>query len=223
MLRECELLGPLSKGMGVAEAYVANLVSTLLQEHGGLIQDIAGSTDHLVALLELFRSHNNKFPQVTVDDALELPMMDSDCWQYAVASDPRKGRKITRSGELKLIKHFGGVVWLTEMDHLSGPFYQAFSDETQAKAECADLLLGNGEVLGLGQRHLPAKDVLAALEKHQVLAGGYKWYMEMRDLKPILTTGWGMGTERFLAWVFQHDDIRDMAVVPRMKGFSFTP
>lgn len=24
--------------------------------------------------------------------------------------------------------------------------------------------------------------------------------------------------ERFLAWVLQHDDIRDMTIIPRMKG-----
>lgn len=125
--------------------------------------------------------------------------------------------------ELKLIEHFGGAVWLTEMDHLSVPFYQAFVDEDRTKARCADILFGNGEILGLGERHVLAKDVLAALQQHEVPVDGYAWYTEIRKQKPILTTGWGMGIERFLAWVFQHDDIRDMTIVPRMKGFTFAP
>ena len=60
-------------------------------------------------------------------------------------SDPGKGRSITRTGELKLIQYFGGAVWLTQMDHLSVPFYQAYTDETCTKGRCADLLLGYGE------------------------------------------------------------------------------
>ena len=220
---ECELLGPFHRGMEVAELYITNLVSSLLQNHEETVKAVAGSTDHLLALLELYRSHGRKFPRITVDDALDLPMMDSSCWRFVVDSDPSKGRTVTRAGELKLIKHFGGAVWLTEMDHLSVPFYQAFLGETCTKARCADLLLGNGEVLGLGERHVLPQDVLAALQQHQVSAEEYAWYIEIRERKPILTTGWGMGIERFLAWVFQHDDIRDMTIVQRMKAFSSAP
>lgn len=109
------------------------------------------------------------------------------------------------------------------MDHLSVPFYQAYTNETCAKSRCADLLLGNGEVLGLGERHMLAKDVLTALRQHEVPTEPYAWYMEIRDRKPALTTGFGMGIERFLAWVFQHNDIPDLAIIPRMKGYSFAP
>jgi beta-aspartyl-peptidase (threonine type) len=72
------------------------------------------------------------------------------------------------------------------MDHLSVPFYQAYTNNTCTKARCADLLLGNGEVLGLGQRHILANDILAALEQHEVPAKPYDWYMEIRDTKPAL-------------------------------------
>ena len=91
------------------------------------------------------------------------------------------------------------------------------------RGRCADLLLGNGEVLGLGERHMLSKDVMAALRKHEVPTEPYAWYMQIRDTKLSLTTGWGMGVERFLAWVLQHDDIRDLAIIPRMKGYSFAP
>lgn len=32
-----------------------------------------------------------------------------------------------------------------------------------------------------------------------------------------------MGVERFLAWIFQHDDIRDLAIVPKMTGIDLAP
>ena len=114
-------------------------------------------------------------------------------------------------------------MWLTEMDHMSVPFYQAYTDSRRRTGRCADFLLGNGEVLGLGERHRTAAEVKAALEMHETSARSYQWYMDMRDKKPMLTTGWGMGTERFLAWVLEHDDIRDLAVMPRIKGMEFVP
>ncbi|KAI9663920.1 MAG: hypothetical protein M1821_007411 [Bathelium mastoideum] len=220
---ECELLGAFAKGVSVAEAYIINLISSLLHEQNDLIRNSVGNTDHLKALLKLYSINGDSFPRISVDDAILLPNIDSSCWKYVIPSDPSKGRTFTRAGELKLIAHFGGAVWLTEMDHLSVPFYQAFKDEHRAKARCADLLLGNGEVLGLGERHVSADDVLTALRQHEIPAEGYTWYTEIRNRKPILTTGWGMGIERFLAWTFQHDDIRDLTVVPRMKGLSFAP
>lgn len=220
---ECELVGSFSTGIETAEAYIIQLVSIFQQEHEKLVKTVAGTTGHLVASLEHFRSHGGKFPQISVDDALALPMMVDDCWKYVLASNQTRGRTLTRRGGLKLIEHFGGAVWLTEFDHLSVPFYQASLDETHTKARCADLLLGLREVLGLGERHMLARDVVTALEQHQVSIDGYAWYTEIRERRPILTAGWGMGTERFLAWVFQHDDLCDMTIVPRMKGLSFTP
>lgn len=32
-----------------------------------------------------------------------------------------------------------------------------------------------------------------------------------------------MGMERYLAWIMKHDDIRDMAIIPRMKRMKFAP
>ena len=220
---ECELLGGFSAGISVAEKYIIHLVSAFLRDYQEPIRATAGSTDHLENLLRQYRSNCAKFPQVTVEDGLDLPGMDSTCWKYIVPSDRGKGRTITRTGEQKLINHFGGAVWLTEMDHLSVPFYQAHTDGSCTKARCADLLLGNGEVLGLGERHMLAKDVLAALRHHEVPTDPYAWYMEVRNKKLALTTGFGMGVERFVAWVFRHNDIRDLTIIPRMKGLSFTP
>lgn len=51
----------------------------------------------------------------------------------------------------------------------------------------------------------------------------YQWYLDIRKARPLRTAGWGMGTERYLAWIFQHLDIRDFALIPRLKGKIFLP
>ena len=219
---ECELAGDFDQGISMAERYLVSVVSSLLRDQSDTIEASAGTTEHLTAFLELYRRHDQNLPRTTLDEALSLPEMDQTCWEYVVPNDKAHGRTITRAGERKLIEHFDGAVWLTEMDHLSVPFYQAFVPSTsRGKARCADLLLGNGEVLGLGERHVSSKEVRVALKQHEVPEEPYKWYLNMRDQKEMRTTGWGMGLERFLAWVLRHDDIRDLVTMPRMKGTDF--
>ena len=111
---------------------------------------------------------------------------------------------ITRLGEKKLIDHFG-VVWLTHFPRLIAPFYQAKSIDGLT-VECADLLIGIGETVGCGERHATGEDVRLGLEEHQVPVADYEWYVQMKNKYPLRTAGFGLGLERFLLWVLQHND-----------------
>ena len=71
---------------------------------------------------------------MTLDMAINHPQMKSTFWDYVLPENPQMGRSINRAGEMKLIEIFGGAVWLTEMDHLSVPFYQAYTDATRPKS-----------------------------------------------------------------------------------------
>ncbi|KAF4632743.1 hypothetical protein G7Y89_g5387 [Cudoniella acicularis] len=220
---ECELLGGLEDGMRVANQYVVAMTQVILRDHGAEIESYAGTTEHMESLLRLYEKHGNTFPTVTLEEALAMPELTDDMWQYAVDGEPRWGRSLTRKGERMLIEKFGGACWLMEMDHLSVPFYQAYTDGTKSKGQCGDFLLGMGEVIGCGNRHTTAEQALEALQHHEVDPAEYKWYTDMRALKELNTTGWGIGTERFLAWVMQHDDIRDIQLLPRLKGVECAP
>lgn len=220
---ECEMVGDFEVGINIAEKYIVGIVDALLKQHSDLIKSTAGSLDHIVRVVELFRTNKSTFPRVTLETALAQPDMTEDCWTYVVPGDVSKGKVLTRTGERRLIARFGGAVWLTHLTHLSVPFYQGYTDGSHQYAKCADLLLGPGEILGLGERHSNSDDVVSALAEHHVAVDPYQWYCNMRDMKPMRTTGWGIGTERLLAWLLNHDDIRDLAIIPRLKGMVFAP
>lgn len=224
---ECELLGGLQQAIATANQYVVSLARAFLTQHGAEIVACAGSTAHVESLLDLYSRHGNAFPIVTLEEALALPELTDEMWEYAVPGQIQYGKKITRCGEKMLIQRYGGAVWLTEVDHLSTPFYQAYTSVSDrgigAKAKAGDLLFGLGEVLGCGERHETLQDTLQALRQHEVDPEEYKWYVDMRSVKPLRTSGWGIGTERFLAWVLQHDDIRDLQLLPRLKGLDIAP
>ncbi|EKV05982.1 Aminoacyl-tRNA synthetase, class II (D/K/N) [Penicillium digitatum] len=224
---ECELLGGLAAGMTVASQYIIDLTQSLLDSHSTEIARYAGTTSHMQQLLELYRANNNSFPTITLAEVLALPELTSEMWECVVPGAPEYGRLITRKGEQMLIAKFGGACWLTEMDHLSVPFYQAYSPGTPtqevAKAQCADFLVGMGEVLGCGHRHVSVDQAMRGLREHGVNPEDYKWYLEMRRERDLETTGWGIGTERYLCWVLGHDDVRDVQIFPRLKGLECAP
>lgn len=219
---ECELVGGIEQAMSVAERYLAHLTKSMLKNHSDVILHTAGTLAHVTDLLSKLDG-KTPLPKVPLDEAIAM-MPTADCFEWVQDGQPEYGRKLTRKGERFLIKKYGSVVWLTEMDHLGVPFYQAYVEGTeQKKAKAADLLLGLGETVGLGERHFTPEMVEEALRQHAVQDKSYRWYIDMRQVKPLHTSGWGMGSERYLCWLLQHDDIRDVVIIPRMKGIKYMP
>lgn len=214
---EAEIPGTLEDVISLAEEYLRHLSKALLRDNGEDIAAFAGDTRHIEDMLQ-----RDSFPRVTVDEAVRL--FDARSPESGLyTTDPEYGfRSVTREGERFLMEAFGGFVWLTHFDHLSVPFYQAF-DASGQKALNADLLFGIGEVVGSGQRHADRKQLGEALELHGVAPREYGWYAEMKEEKPLLTSGFGMGVERFLLWVIRHDDIRDCQILPRFNGVDCQP
>ncbi|KAG1936526.1 isoaspartyl peptidase/L-asparaginase [Pimephales promelas] len=217
---ECELLGDMDAAMTIAEGYVAHLTQAMVKQHSDIILNTAGTLSHAQ---ELLKNLENPLPRVPLDQAINI-MPSSDCLEWVQEGQPQFGRKLTRKGEKVLIKKYGGAVWLTEMDHLGVPFYQAYIEGSgRSKAKAADLLLGLGETVGLGERHSTPEMVREALQHHAVPEDSYKWYIDMRQAIPLQTSGWGMGSERYLCWLLQHNDVRDMQIIPRLKAKKFMP
>ncbi|XP_017272171.1 uncharacterized protein LOC108236189 [Kryptolebias marmoratus] len=219
---ECELLGDMDNAISIAEGYLAHLTKSMLRKHSDIILNTAGSLTHATALLSKMEGKTS-LPRIPLDEAISV-MPSADCLEWVQDGQPHFGRKLTRKGERVLIEKYGGAVWLTEMDHLGVPFYQAYVEGTgRSKAKAADLLLGLGETVGLGERHSTPEMVQEALRHHAVPEETYKWYINMRQVTPLLTSGWGMGTERYLCWLLQHNDVRDVQIIPRMKGMKYMP
>ena len=219
---ECELRGDMEDAMKVAEGYIYSVTKTLYEQHGDVIKEMAGTVHHIETLLNNFDARKG-FPRITNDAAIDM-MPSRSSWEYVDDNDHKLGRKLTRAGERFLIEKYGGFIWLTEMDHLSVPFYQAYTEEHgKEKSKAADLLFGLGETLGLGERHATMQEAAAALDHHEIPHDSYQWYLDIRKVQPVKTSGWGLGSERYLCWLLQHDDVRDVQLLPRLKGAKFLP
>lgn len=214
---EVEIAGRLDDIIKLAEEYIKYLSKALLMHNKDEILSIAGTTEHL----EKIANSNTRFARVTVNEALEI-LKSEENYEELIENDDLGFITINSKGEKKLIEIFDGIVWLTKFAHLSVPFYQAY-DETGELALNADLLFGIGETLGAGERHFNSKQILKALNSHNVPSHVYEWYAKLKDIFPMQTSGFGMGIERFILWVLQHDDIRDCQLVPRVNGVNIIP
>lgn len=211
---EAEIAGGLDDVIAVVERYVSYLAKTVLENLGDEVRSVVGRDDHLRAM-----ATSGTFPRLTLDEAVAHLGDDSE----AVTHDPRGWRNLTRHGEQRLMAEVGPFVWVTHFDHLSVPFYQAYADETQRTSLNADLLFGLGETVGSGERHVTGDQARKALAHHEVPEADYEWYVRMKDERPMHTSGFGLGVERWLMWVLDHDDIRELQILPRLNGVALVP
>lgn len=212
---EAELVGGLDDVVNLVDSYLRALTRSVLDHHTEMISSVCGSVKHI----EDFSASDAPLPRISFDEACRILDMDP----ALVRKHPKGFRSITRKGEACLNRELAGAVWLTDFDHLSVPFYQAF-DATRTKAKAADLLLpGIGEVVGAGERHASADLVADALNMHQVSHKSYEWYLEMKRRHPLRTSGFGLGVERFLGWLLSCSDIRECQILPRLKGVEMVP
>ncbi|MGW7723105.1 asparagine synthetase A [Streptomyces canus] len=213
---EAEIPGDLTEVMAVVEEYVKAVTAELYRtEIAVLTRLTGGELGHIERLL----SGGSPFTRMTFDEAVEHLGARSE---FVQSDELGRWRTLTRAGERQLMAEFGEFVWVTHWDHLAVPFYQAY-DEGTGRARNADLLFGPGEVVGAGERHVTGSEVRAALKAHDVEPSVYEWYLAMKDSTPLLTSGFGMGVERFLMWLLRQDDIRDFQLLPRENGKNILP
>ncbi len=210
---EVELVCRLDEAMNVAEQYFRFISLAVLDSCASDLVEEAAGVAHIEQVLKL-----SEYPRMNFDEATSRLKGDPKFIRQEAG-----WRSLSRAGEEELLRQMKAPVWVSHWDHLAVPFYQAFAGDGDATALNADFLLGMGEVIGLGERHATAQQATRALALHQVAQEPYRWYIDMKTLHPMKTAGFGMGVERFLLWVLNHDDIRDLQILPRFNGISIVP
>lgn len=211
---EMEMKGRLEDVMRTVEEYIRYCTNAVYQKYRDRIEQLNGGIQHI----EHFLNQNLSIPRITFEETKTIVPRKQP---YYIFLDGQE-LSLTGKGEAVLLEYFQGPVWLTHPLLKAVPFYQA-SMPDEEHACCADLLMGIGEIVGCGQRHKTAEETLAALISHRVDPQEYDWYVRMKQEAPIQTTGFGLGIERLLLWLLNHNDIRDIPLFNRLKGFESAP
>lgn len=201
---EVEIIGGLDDVMALAERYIKYLIQGLKRTCSEEIIAVCSTTEHLDKVL------NKPFCRIRFEDA----MQELESISGAFKKLDENLYAITSVGERALIEKYGDFTWITHMPYKAVPFYQAKEKDSEFSMT-GDLLAGIGETLGCGQRVLSSQDAITSLDEHNVDKSGYQWYIDMRNIHQVQTSGFGMGIERFILWLLKHTDIRDCTLLIR--------
>jgi asparaginyl-tRNA synthetase len=75
---------------------------------------------------------------------------------------------------------------------------------------------GYGEIIGGGQRIHDLDLLLKRLADHNLPREAFDWYIDLRKYGSVPHAGFGMGVERFTAWMCGLEHIRETIAFPRM-------
>ena len=97
-------------------------------------------------------------------------------------------------------------------------FYFALAPDRPDVALGVDFIApeGYGEIIGGGQRIHDLDLLLKRLDEHKLPREAFEWYLDLRKYGSVPHAGFGMGVERFVAWMCGLEHVRETTAFPRM-------
>ena len=174
--------------------------------------------------------NSKKFYQIEFDEAVKL--LEENGFKNYI-NYTTSGRDINNKGESELLKilKIKSPIWIKNFDRDRVAFYQKPHPNNLNKVINCDLLFPQiikgsfcGEIIGSGQRQDNCKEMLESLNRQAINSGPYQWYIDIRKNKKYsITSGFGLGVERFITWLLCRDDIKDVIFYPRLKNIITYP
>ncbi len=98
------------------------------------------------------------------------------------------------------------------------PFYMPKDQEDGREIVlCDDILApeGYGEIIGGSERIWKLDELLSRLEEDKMDPDAYEWYIDLRKYGSVPHSGFGLGLERMLMWMFKRSHIKETIGFPR--------
>ena len=124
------------------------------------------------------------------------------------------------SDETVITKMFDTPVMVYNWPHEAKAFYMKRDEENPELAKGVDVLApeGYGEIVGGGERETNKELLIEKINEHQLPMEAFKWYLDLRRYGSVPHSGFGLGLERFVAWMCRIDHVRETIPFPRMYG-----
>jgi asparaginyl-tRNA synthetase len=75
---------------------------------------------------------------------------------------------------------------------------------------------GYGEIIGGSQRIHDHELLRSRIEAHALPVEAFQWYLDVRKYGTFPHSGFGMGLERFVAWMGKLEHLRETIPYPRL-------
>ncbi len=187
----------------VAEGLVCFVVDRVLNNRQAELKAL----ERDVAKLE---SVKPPFPRMTYDDAVRD--------LQAKGSEIQWGGDFGNTDETLLTEGLDRPVMVDRFPASFKAFYFQPAPDREDVVLGVDFIApeGYGEIIGGGQRVHDLELLRRRLKEHELPEEAFGWYVDLRKYGSVPHGGFGMGVERFVAWMCGTEHIRETIAYPRM-------
>jgi len=150
------------------------------------------------------------FPRITYTQAVEILNREGNPLQW--------GDDFGGDEETILASQFDKPVMVTRFPAAFKAFYMQPDPDNPETVLGLDLLApeGYGEIIGGSQRIHDHDLLLSRIHQHNLPVEAFQWYLDVRKYGAFPHSGFGMGIERFVAWMTGLTHLRETIPYPRM-------
>ena len=190
----------------LAEEFVVYLVSRVLDRAKEELKVLERDTAKLESVVP-------PFPRVTYTEAVEILNREGNPIQW--------GDDFGADEETILCNQYDRPVMVTHFPAVFKAFYMQPSPDSEPGRETVlgmDILApeGYGEIIGGSQRIHDHDLLLQRIHHHNLPVEAFQWYLDVRKYGSFPHSGFGMGIERFVAWMSGVTHLRETIPYPRM-------
>ncbi len=190
------------ENLAMQEEYVSYVIHRVLETRAAELKLLERDTSKLADI-------HAPFPKISYDDAVKL--------LQEKGSEIQWGDDLGAPDETLLGEHFQKPVFVHRFPSAIKAFYMKPDPDRPEVALGADLIApdGYGELIGGGQRIDDYDLLVKRIEEHQLPMEAFGWYLDLRKYGSVPHGGFGLGIERFVAWISGVEHVRETSPFPR--------
>lgn len=179
-----------------------------------VIQDILKKYKEELAVLgrdtKKLENVKTPFPEISYDEAVKLVQKKEKDFKW--------GEDFGAPHEDIITFNFDKPVIVHRYPAKMKAFYMQPDPDDPKYALCTDVLApeGYGEIIGGSQRIHDFKLLEQRIKENKLPKEAFEWYLDLRRFGSVPHSGFGMGIERFVAWICGSEHIRECIPFPRM-------
>lgn len=187
----------------LAEEFLSELVARVLDRCAEELRVLERDTGPLERVV-------GPFPRITYTEAIAR--------LNAKGNPIAWGDDFGADEETAISEDFDRPVLISRFPAAFKAFYMQPDPEDSRVVLGLDILApeGYGEIVGGSQRIHDHDLLLAKVREHDLPVEAFQWYLDVRKYGSCPHAGFGMGLERFVAWVCKLDHLRETIPYPRM-------